>query len=243
MSTVAENIATADKGRGLAGTGLVVIWNGIRDDKREDFMEWHPRQHMVERLSIPGFLRGRRCIALEGDPEFLTVYELANPEVLLTDFYKSRLGNPTEWSAATLPAFTDNTRGACRILFSEGYAMGGYMLTLRFGAPEERRADLIDAVRRNAMPAFVGTARVTGAHFAYNDASLTGGNAGTQRGRVIKLPELVVLVEGSDAAAVAAAGEALLGDHALRSFGARPDIARGLYRLEYSIQRIGGHRD
>jgi hypothetical protein len=63
MTTIAENIAGTGKGTGLAGAGLVVIWNGIRKDMREDFMEWHPRQHMVERLSIPGFLRGRRCIA------------------------------------------------------------------------------------------------------------------------------------------------------------------------------------
>ena len=55
MTTVAANIASTDKGKGLAGSGLVVIWNGIREDRREDFMEWHPRQHMVERLSIPGF--------------------------------------------------------------------------------------------------------------------------------------------------------------------------------------------
>ena len=74
MSTnVQERIATSVKGKGLAGGGAVVIWNGIRPELREDFFEWHPREHMVERLSIPGFLRGRRCIALDGATEFLTV--------------------------------------------------------------------------------------------------------------------------------------------------------------------------
>ena len=238
MTTLTENIALVDKGTGLAGKGLVVIWNGIREDKREDFMEWHPRQHMVERLSIPGFLRGRRCIALEGAPEFLTLYELSSPEVLVTDVYKQRLLNPTEWSSATLPGFTDNTRGACQILYSEGYAMGGFMLTLRFAAQDGRESELIEAVQHNAMPGFTGLSRVTGAHFARNDTSLTGGNAGNQRGRVISLPELVVLIEGSNAKAVAAAGDALLSDSALEGFGAKPEITRGLYQLEYSIQSL-----
>ena len=237
MTTVADNIASTDKGKGLAGSGLVVIWNGIRDDKREDFMEWHPRQHMVERLSIPGFLRGRRCIALDGTPDFLTIYELQSPDVLLTDIYKQRLANPTEWSTATLPAFTANTRGACRILFTEGYAMGGFILTVRFAAQEGRESALIGAVRE-AMPRVTSTPRITGAHFAQNDTSLTGGNAGSQRGRVILLPELIVMIEGSEAEAVAAAGEALLSNDALRRMGAKPEVERGLYQLEYSIPRL-----
>jgi hypothetical protein len=237
MTTVADNIASTDKGKGLAGSGLVVIWNGIRDDKREDFMEWHPRQHMVERLSIPGFLRGRRCIALEGAPDFLTIYELQSPDVLLTDVYKQRLANPTDWSSATLPAFTDNTRGACRILFTEGYAMGGFILTMRFAAQEGRESDLIGTVRET-MPRLTGRPRITGAHFAQNDTSLTGGNAGSQRGRVIMLPELIVMIEGSEAGAVAAAGEAFASNDALRRMGAKPEVERGLYQLEYSIPRL-----
>ena len=236
MTSVAENIAATAKGRGLAGTGLVIIWNGIRADKREDFMEWHPRQHMVERLSIPGFERGRRCIALDGTTEFLTVYELTTPDVLLTDVYRQRLANPTEWSTATLPAFTDNTRGACRLLFSEGVAMGGFMLTLRFGAQAGRERELVDNVRA-LMPRISTLPRITGAHFAQNDLSLTGGNAGNQRGRVIMLPDLVVMIEGSDAKTVAATGEALASDDTLRGMGAA-DVARGLYQLEYSISRL-----
>lgn len=238
MNALAERIATTDEGEGLAGTGLVVIWNGIRDDTREDFMEWHPRQHMVERLGIPGFLRGRRLIALAGEPEFLTVYELREPEVLLSEVYKQRLGSPTPWSAATLPAFTANTRGACRVLHSRGYAMGGVMLTLRFTTQEGSDARLLASVRDEVMPRFTRLPRITGAHFARNDMALTGGNAGNQRGRVIHVPDLVVLVEGSDADAVAAAGDALLGDAALVRMGAQPDIVRALYRLEYSIQNL-----
>jgi hypothetical protein len=237
MTTVAANIASTDKGKGLAGSGLVVIWNGIREDKREDFMEWHPRQHMVERLSIPGFLRGRRCIALDGATEFLTIYELTSPDVLLTDAYKRRLANPTDWSTATLPAFTDNTRGACRILFTEGYAMGGAMLTLRFAAREGQEPALVEAMSE-LMPRFTSLPRITGAHFAQNDTSLTGGNAGSQRGRVIMLPELIVMIEGSDARTVGATGEALASDDALQRMGAKADVTRGLYQLEYSIQNI-----
>lgn len=36
---VQQRIASSVKGKGLAGTGVVVIWNGIRPDLREDFFE------------------------------------------------------------------------------------------------------------------------------------------------------------------------------------------------------------
>lgn len=224
----------------LAGTGLIAIWNDIRPDMREDFFEWHPREHMVERLGIPGFLRGRRCIAIDGGVEFLTLYELDSTDVLTSDIYKQRLTNPTPWSTKTLPAFTNNTRGACQILFSDSYAMGGFVLTLRFEAQDGREAELIAAVTQQAMPGMVNASRITGAHFVQNDVSLTGGNAGNQRGRVIHLPQLVVLVEGSSAEGVRAAGEKFLADSALHAWGAKPDVVRGMYQLEYSIQNLAG---
>jgi hypothetical protein len=222
----------------LAGKALVVIWNDILPEMREDFFEWHPREHMVERLSIPGFLRGRRCISVDGGVEFLTMYEIRGGEVLTSEVYTQRLTNPTPWSTKTLPAFRNNVRGACQIEFSDGYALGGHVLTLRFEALEGREDALISALVRDVMPHLTALPRITGAHFVKNDVSLTGGNAGNQRGRTIFLPHLIVLIEGSDAQAVRAAGERFLNNSQLEAFGAKSDIIRGLYQLEYSIQNL-----
>lgn len=222
----------------LAGNALVAIWNDIAPEKREDFFEWHPREHMVERLGIPGFLRGRRCIAVDPGVEFLTLYEVRDAGVLTSEVYLQRLTNPTPWSTATLPGFRNNVRGACRIEFTEGYAMGGFVLTLRFEAEPGREAQLVEALRGEVMPPVIDAPRITGAHFVRNDTSLTGGNAGNQRGRVINLPHLVVLLEGSSADGVRAAGEQLISNSRLVSLGAKPDIIRELYELEYSIQSL-----
>jgi len=224
----------------LAGTGLVAIWNDILPEMREDFFEWHPREHMVERLGIDGFLRGRRCIALDGGVEFLTLYELRSTEVLTSSRYLERLTQPTPWSARTLPAFRNNVRGACQILYSDGYAMGGFILTLRFAPQAGADAALINAIQHEIMPLFTKRPRITGAHFGRNDVALTKGNAGNQRGRVIELPDLVVLVEGSSAQAVRTAGEELMADNRLEELGAAPEVARGLYQMEYSIQNLAG---
>ncbi|RYX91800.1 MAG: hypothetical protein EOO28_24415 [Comamonadaceae bacterium] len=222
----------------LAGTGLVAIWNDIKPELREDFFEWHPREHMVERLGIPGFLRGRRYIAADGGVEFLTLYELSSTDVLLSEVYKTRLTNPTPWSAKTLPGFFNNERGACQVEFSDSYAMGGAMLTLRFEAEQGREAALIAALRQDVLPGIADAPRVTGVHLVKNDESLTGGNAGNQRGRVITLPHLIVLVEGSGVDGVKAAGEKFLATSRLVELGAKAAVTRELYQLEYSIQNL-----
>jgi len=222
----------------LAGTGLVAIWNDILPELREDFFEWHPREHMVERLGIPGFLRGRRYASIDQGVEFLTLYEVTSTDVLVSDVYKERLTQPTPWSTKTLPGFFNNERGACQIEFSEGYAMGGFVLTLRFEAEEGREAALVETLNMEVMPGMINTPRVTGTHFVKNDVSLTAGNAGNQRGRVITLPHLIVLIEGSTADGVRAAGEKFLGNARLVELGAKAEITRGLYQLEYSIQNL-----
>ena len=66
----------------LAGTGVVAIWHDLLPEAKDDFYEWHNREHMPERVGIPGFRRGRRYIAVEGTPEFFNLYEADSPEVL-----------------------------------------------------------------------------------------------------------------------------------------------------------------
>lgn len=52
----------------LLGKAVVAIWNDILPEGRDNFIEWHNREHIPERVSIPGFLRGRRYIAEQGVP-------------------------------------------------------------------------------------------------------------------------------------------------------------------------------
>ena len=221
----------------LAGNALIAIWNDIAPEMREDFFEWHPREHMVERLGVPGFIRGRRCVAIEADVEFLTLYEVAGPEVLVSDVYKRRLTHPTPWSTKVLPAFRKNVRGACRIHFSAGYAMGGFVQTIRLKA-EEHDSELIGHIAKELLPKLTEAPRITGAHLVENDAGLTGGNAGQQRGRMISLPHIVIVVEGSSADGVRDACDRHLSSERLRALGAEGGVERGLYQLEYSIQNL-----
>ena len=96
----------------LAGQAVVAIWNGIAEEGRTEFYEWHNREHMPERVGIPGFRRGRRYIAKYGHPEFFTLYEADSAEVLVGQDYLNRLNNPTPWTKLVPPTyFRDTSRG------------------------------------------------------------------------------------------------------------------------------------
>ena len=80
-----------------AGQGLLVIWNDIEAGHEAEFREWHTREHMPERLAIPGFLHGRRLFSPTATPRWLTLYETASPDVLRSPAYLERLDAPSAW--------------------------------------------------------------------------------------------------------------------------------------------------
>ena len=42
----------------LVGDAFLAMWHDIEPASWNDYMEWHTREHMPERLSIPGFTVG-----------------------------------------------------------------------------------------------------------------------------------------------------------------------------------------
>ncbi|MGO4287372.1 hypothetical protein AB4Y99_24670, partial [Bosea sp. TAB14] len=48
---------------GLKGSAFLAIWHDIAEGGHEAYIEWHTREHMPERLSIPGFRTGKRLHA------------------------------------------------------------------------------------------------------------------------------------------------------------------------------------
>jgi len=63
----------------LAGKGAVAIWHDIAPEGRAEFYRWHGLEHMPERAGIPGFLRGRRYVAIDEAPEYFNLYETESP--------------------------------------------------------------------------------------------------------------------------------------------------------------------
>ena len=119
----------------LLGSAVLVNWGGIIPDKEEDYNQWHSKEHMPERISLPGFLRGYRAMGIEGtnlNHKYFMMYEAKNKEVFVSKEYLERLNNPTKWTKEILSNYTSPSRTICSVISSKSIGSGNFILTVRF---------------------------------------------------------------------------------------------------------------
>ncbi|MEO8305440.1 MAG: hypothetical protein ABI724_15085 [Betaproteobacteria bacterium] len=216
----------------LAGMGAVPIWHDLVPEAKREFYEWHNREHMPERVGIPGFRRGRRYVALRGAPEFFNPYEADSAEVLAGQDYVNRLNAPTEWTRRVVPHLRNVARSICRVAHTSGVGSGGVMLTIRFDIGAAHRAHAVQALSRDLLPPFVFRPGVSGVHLLLADEAVSKVETAEKKARAdaTDVPTWVILVEGNSDADVEAAGEALalpLAEH----HASAPAVT--VYRHEY----------
>jgi hypothetical protein len=220
----------------LAGTGAVAIWHDIAPEGREAFYAWHGAEHMPERAGIPGLLRGRRYVAVEGAPEYFNLYETASPAVLTGAEYLARLNAPTPWTAATVKHFRGVSRSVCTVDCSLGDGDGGLVATYRYDV-----ADAAAAVHRERICGRLRTiARepgIAGAHLLVADPEGSAIETAEKRarGEATLIPRWIVLLEswGDLDAFIALA----------RQFATDDGFADALVQPAWAIYRLQNTRD
>lgn len=225
----------------LAGQGAIAIWNDITAQGRDGFYAWHGSEHMPERVGIPGFLRGRRYVALRGAPEFFTLYEAQSPETLTGQDYAARLNSPTPWTLASIRHFGNVARAICRVAASCGTAQGGLIATWRYDVPDDRAEAHRRALARRVLPELAGAPGVAGAHLLIADAAASAVETEErrQRGEANLIPRWILLAEGwGDAEPFEALCRERLSDAVLADLGADGPATVALYRLQISRAKL-----
>jgi hypothetical protein len=221
----------------LRGKAVVAIWNDITPQGRDNFIEWHNREHIPERVGIPGFLRGRRYFAEYGTPSYFTLYEAVDRTVLTGNEYLERLNDPTPWTKQSTAEFRNTLRGVCNAHFSQGSGDGGVLLTLRFDPGRADAAGLEEQIRA-ALEKIIAQKGVCGAHLCVADSGASNVETAERKGRQVGVPNWIVMVEGSTVSAVDSAGEEL--STILDGTSRTGAVEKGLYRLEFSRADLGG---
>ena len=125
----------------LRGSAFLAIWHDIEEHGELEYNDWHTREHMPERVGIPGFEAGRRFVDRSLDHHrYFTLYEATTLDVLGSTDYRARLDAPTPWTHRVQPTFTNFVRAACLAAASEGRGTGGALATIRvdFADPDRR---------------------------------------------------------------------------------------------------------
>jgi hypothetical protein len=189
-------------GSALLGIGAVVIWNDVAPQGRQQFYDWHDKEHIPERLAIPGFRRGRRYARPGHSPEWLTLYEADDLGVVTSPAYLARLNSPTPQTTKTLDYFRNTSRAVCRLACSRGSSSGGHVLAMRLDAGASHGDALADCMNDTLFATLMAQTGVVACHlFRADDAASHVRTAESQR-RQFDVPSWVLLVETttSDAA-------------------------------------------
>ncbi len=185
---------------GLAGTGAVAIWHDIAPEGRAEFYRWHGHEHMPERVGIPGFLRGRRYIALDGTPEYFNLYETQSPATLTGPDYQERLNHPTQWTTATVKHFRGVARSLCAVAGSLGVGQGGLIATFRYAVDGSVASTHRQRMIASALPTIAAAPGVAGCHLLIADEAASAAETEEKKVRAEKnlIPRWILLIESWD---------------------------------------------
>ena len=221
----------------LLGTGVVAIWNGIDPEAVDDFVEWHIREHIPERVGLPGWLRGRRYVAVEAEPAFFNFCETDTPAALTSPVYLARLNDPTPWTRKVVAHFRDTSRTVCEVVSSLGGGEGGSSKpsvstwpTVR--PPAQARMRCGPSRRHPASWPFTYCAG------GRRKAALAAPRRRSARSRT-RWSTRILLIEAVGAGALRTAGAGTASTAALERHGVASGCRRGIYRLQVRAHASG----
>jgi hypothetical protein len=137
--------------------GILAIFNDCRAGREAEFEAWFQGEHLIERLSVPGFLFGRRHKAISGSCGYFNFYMVETPAVLTSKPYLERLDHPTPMTRTIMSeVFVNMNRTVCRRTTRRGSFRGAFAVTARFNQTPDETALAAVLEKLTADPAVGG---------------------------------------------------------------------------------------
>ena len=125
--------------------GYLFVWTNVDPADEEEFNRWYDREHVAERIALPGFVSGLRYIARDGALKYLGLYRTRSLDAFRSERYRQAFSHQTAWSIANLGRMKDCMRRVCAVVAETGVGTGAFLAVLRFG--RQAGAGDIEALR------------------------------------------------------------------------------------------------
>jgi hypothetical protein len=225
----------------LYGKGMLMTFTETPVGVEEDFNEWYNREHIDERVWMPGFHRARRYVDADGDAriKYFATYETDKVEDLCDPAYMELLKDQSDWSKKVMATFSKFDRVTARITVDLSHGFAGACAYARFFPAPTVMDGLRAHLENELLPSLVARPGMIGAILAENDLAVVNEGRKAQ-GMAIpenETPEWFVLLEGQTTQATAAALRAGFGAGLADYGGAAPDIDTGNHVLMFGNNR------
>ena len=148
----------------LLGDAVMLLAFDVDAPAIAEHDDWHTHEHLPERLSIAGFVRGTRWVALRGQPRYVVLYEVAQLATLTSEAYLQRLNNPTPWTRKVMPHYRGMRRGFCTVSGSFGFGCGHVARLIRFTPAVDAAVPMRRWLLHEALPALPSAAGIGSVH-------------------------------------------------------------------------------
>jgi hypothetical protein len=213
----------------MAGKGMLLTSMDIDGSDEAEFNHWYDREHLEERVAIPGFLEARRYVAHKASPKYLCLYSTAEFAVLDSPAYRTKLANPTDWSVKTMARFKNMIRAVARITVSHGNGRGAVLGVVRLRPAANEMEGLRAALKDRLDPG--QRAGVISMHLLESDAALSKPIAGNPGASEPGAGDWYALIDGTDIAAIETEIAACIA--AVKS----TVVSTGVYRLMWDLAK------
>lgn len=213
----------------LLGKAAMLLAFDIVPEAIAEHDDWHTHEHLPERLSISGFLRGSRWVALHGQPRYFAMYEVTELGVLTSAAYIDRLNNPSPWTSKMMKHYRGMTRGLCTVAGGYGGALGQAGLLLRFKPAPGLESSMREWLLQDQLPRLPSRAGLCSAHLFERAVAPQMTNEQRIRGADAAF-DWAVLVTGYALDSVAELAQTDLGVSRLERHGANSVIG-GMYGM------------
>jgi hypothetical protein len=215
----------------MAGKGMLLTSMNIDAINEAEFNRWYDREHLEERVAIPGFLEARRYVAHDGNPKYLSLYSTETFEVLDSPTYRTALANQTAWSKANIANFKDMIRGVSRITISRGTGRGAALGIIRLRPPAGGADKLRSALRDQLDPTKLDG--IISMHLLENDPALSKPITDDPSTPNPGAGDWFVLIDATDVNAVPAAAARINDNAAIKPLV----VTSGVYRLMWDLAK------
>jgi len=195
--------------------------------------DWHTHEHLPERLSIPGFVRGTRWVSLRGQPRYFVLYEVEQITVLTSAAYLQRLNNPSPRTSKIMPNYRGMSRGFCSVSGSFGSGIGHASLLLRFKPETGGERRLREWLLREVLPRLPSRPGLGSAHLLEGAVTPSMTKEQSIRGADAAV-DWAVLVTGYSQEAYDSLLQEELSHPRMELHGAT-EVLDAVYRMDYSL--------
>ena len=210
---------------------MLMVWTAIAAAEEAGFNDWYNREHLRERIGLPGFIRGRRYQAESGGTGYLALYEISEASALQSEPYLRLKQSRDLRSLHFVPLFRNTIKATCDVVLQAGVGEGAWLALL----PVRHGHKAVDALRV-LFDSLVQQSGIMAASLGVSNQGARAASAGHDLRPGDRHAESVVLVEAATRQGAELAGDALA-RFDWQAHGASPDLVEQpcLFRSLYTL--------